>query len=327
MTVIRLCLLFVVLSSHVVCGYWFGHDRAARAASRGDWQKSREYLNKTLSYSPDNPALLYDAGVAEYKLGNFKQAHDYFMKVQSSNVDASLKEKAYFNNGNAHVSLKEYKEAIDSYNHVLEMNQGNERAARNLAKAQQLLKQQEEQQKQEQKKEKEKEKKDQEQKKQEQEQKGDSQKQESDDKKKNDQGHDQSNKDQENKGDKGQPGSHNKDKHESDAGKSDGKEGNEDQDGGAEQQSGGEQSGEQEQKKANQQQGMAGEHKEQAIEASERKEEVADVNEAQRTEKKVDKKLAVIMQDQEKRDAKRTKGYIKGMVGKQLTRQDGQHNW
>ena len=43
--------------------------------------------------------------------------------------------------------------------------------------------------------------------------------------------------------------------------------------------------------------------------------------------KKVDRRLMAIMQDQEKKDAERTKGLIKGTIGQQLVGQEGEHCW
>jgi tetratricopeptide (TPR) repeat protein len=44
-------------------------------------------------------------------------------------------------------------------------------------------------------------------------------------------------------------------------------------------------------------------------------------------EKKVDARLMWIMQEQERKDAERSKGLIKGAIGKKLGGQDGQHCW
>ena len=43
--------------------------------------------------------------------------------------------------------------------------------------------------------------------------------------------------------------------------------------------------------------------------------------------KKIDKHLMWIMEEQERSDAQRSKGLIKGVIGKQLAGQDGQHCW
>ena len=43
--------------------------------------------------------------------------------------------------------------------------------------------------------------------------------------------------------------------------------------------------------------------------------------------KKIDKRLMWIMEEQERNDAQRSKGLIKGVIGKQLVGQDGQHCW
>ena len=43
--------------------------------------------------------------------------------------------------------------------------------------------------------------------------------------------------------------------------------------------------------------------------------------------KKIDKRLMWIMEEQERQDAQRSKGLIKGVISKQLVGQDGQHCW
>ena len=43
--------------------------------------------------------------------------------------------------------------------------------------------------------------------------------------------------------------------------------------------------------------------------------------------KKIDRRLMAIMQDQEKKDAQRSKGLIKGLIGQQLAGQEGEHCW
>lgn len=399
MIVIRFYYLFLIVSStQLYCASWFGHDRAVQAASHGNWQKACEYLNKTLSRTPDDPALLYDAGVAEYRLGNFKQAHDYFKRVQLSSADASLKEKAWFNDGNAHAYLKDFKNAVEAYKHALEINPNDERVIYNLKKAQELLKAQKEQQKKDQeKKDNKQQDKDQNKEKQESQQqendkkqdtqnnqqdqqkqdsqdnkqqgkdqdkdKQDESKQQGQDKKQDDkngqqdeqnkgsqdkkqqdngQGEDQQNKEKQDQKGKGKSESQDSEQKKQD-GSNDEKAGQDKKeqdrtDGGYDEngQDGQQKSGGQEhetspldneQQKGSQKQDNAGEKQEQALQAEANQESASDVNAAKQETKKVDKNLAAIMQDQEKRDSRRIKGYIKGMVGKQLTGQDGQHNW
>ena len=43
--------------------------------------------------------------------------------------------------------------------------------------------------------------------------------------------------------------------------------------------------------------------------------------------KKLDSRLSWIMEEQERADAQRSKGLIKGTIGKQLVGKDGQHCW
>jgi Ca-activated chloride channel homolog len=130
-----------------------GYSNAAHAAHQGNWQKAYDQYNQLLINNPDRPDLLYDAGVAAYRLGKFDTACAYLQRaVQQDNVADNLKEQAYFNLGNVDVAQKKLEDAIDAYQEVLVINPDNERAKHNLEKVQEMLKQQQEEQKDEQKK-------------------------------------------------------------------------------------------------------------------------------------------------------------------------------
>ena len=144
------CILLMILLSVTCQAGLFSHDRAAVAAQKGDWQGALELLNHSLIDHPDDPTVLYDAGVAAYKLKNYQQAQDYFKKtIQNSTADPKLQERAYFNLGNVQVALNSLKEAVESYNKALTLDPNDEHAKNNLQKVLELLKQQEQQKKKE----------------------------------------------------------------------------------------------------------------------------------------------------------------------------------
>ncbi len=130
---------------------WFEYDRAAASAQQQDWGKATQLLKQVLVDQPDRPDVLYDAGVASFRVGDVEQARAYFNAVtQAEHVDTQLKEQAHFNLGNTQVQRKKLQEAIEQYEKVLEINPGNERAKHNLEIVKQMLEQQQQKQEQQQ---------------------------------------------------------------------------------------------------------------------------------------------------------------------------------
>ena len=126
---------------------WFAYDRAICDVQKNDLPKAMQRLNARLIDYPDDASLLYDAGVVAYKSNNFHQARDYFNRaVQGKDSDAQLKKQAYFNSGNASVALKDYKNAVSSYEQALHIDPSDERVQHNLKKARELLRQEQQKQ-------------------------------------------------------------------------------------------------------------------------------------------------------------------------------------
>lgn len=131
---------------------WFAYDKAIAAAQQEQWQDANEQLKKLVAEHPERADLLYDAGIAAYKNEDFNQAKALF-DAAATNKDAPrmLKEQAYFNKANAHVKLKELKEALNTYDQTLMLNPDNSQAQHNRAVVKKMLEEQEQQeQKQEQ---------------------------------------------------------------------------------------------------------------------------------------------------------------------------------
>lgn len=126
----------------------FEYDRAIRAAQRNDWHHAKQMLKNLLVHHADQPDVLYDAGVASYKTGEFDTAHAYFnASAQCADAHPHLKEQAYFNSGNSLVQVNKLDQAIEQYEKVLALNPDNAQARHNL---EQIKKKKEEQQKKEQ---------------------------------------------------------------------------------------------------------------------------------------------------------------------------------
>lgn len=126
---------------------FFDYDRAISWAQRNLWPDAGKALNRLVAEQPDNGILLYDAGVAAFNNEDYQQAKAYFASAaESSSVPRELKAQAYFNKGNAHVALKELKEALLSYEQVLQLNPADEQAKHNYETVKKMLESQEQEQ-------------------------------------------------------------------------------------------------------------------------------------------------------------------------------------
>lgn len=308
MNIILLLLVFSA-NTHPI----FNYDRAISASQEGDWQQTSTMLTNLITDDPGNPELLYDAGVAAFKLRRFAQAQTYFTQAaQAEGVPALLQEQAYFNLGNACVEQKKLAEAITHYEKVLAMNPDNERARHNLEVVKKMLeeqkKQEEEQKKQQEEQEKEKEK--------------DSDDNKQDQQNKNQGGQNQQDKQQQNQGKDSQGGDQpqkrdqqqKRDEH-NNRGKQDNRdEQNNKAKGDEDKQDGADQAGK-EQKDGRDQDGQSGQPQQSA------QQQLASAT------KELDKKIAALLEAQQEKDAQVNKQFIKAAVGKSMKGNHGQHCW
>lgn len=138
--------LVLLYSAPTYCT-WFGYDSAIVAGQKGNWQNSKEQLKKELIDRSQSPELLYDAGVACFKTGEFDKALSYFKTVaEKPSVPKQLHEHAWFNVGNSFVELQKYQEAIDAYDQVLRTDPNNHQAAHNKEVVKKMLEQQKKEQ-------------------------------------------------------------------------------------------------------------------------------------------------------------------------------------
>lgn len=128
-------------------GTAINYGKAITQTHVNNWESAQTSINQLLVDQPTRADLLYDAGVAAYRLQEYPKAQAYFEHVTQSDAPLHLKEQAYFNMGNAYVQQKQLKDAIVAYEQVLDINPDNERAQHNLEIVKQML-QEEEQQKQ-----------------------------------------------------------------------------------------------------------------------------------------------------------------------------------
>lgn len=129
------------------------YSKASADAQQENWKEAQTAFSKLLVQDPENSSLLYDAGVAAYRLKEFEKAAAYFSSVADKTDDMQLKEQAYFNGANAQVGLKQLEQALQNYEQALAINPENERTKYNRDKVKEMLEQQkqQEQQKQDQK--------------------------------------------------------------------------------------------------------------------------------------------------------------------------------
>ena len=133
----------------VTCAF-FDYDRAIGVAQQEQWALAGEKFKTLVTAHPDQPDLLYDAGVVAFKNEDFEQAKALFESVvQYEKVPRKLKEQAYFNKANTQVKQEQFKEALASYEQALMLNPENEEAKHNADVVKKMLaqkKQQDEQQ-------------------------------------------------------------------------------------------------------------------------------------------------------------------------------------
>lgn len=123
------------------------HGLAVCDAQKNQWGNACSRMMNLLACDYDDPQILYDAGVAAYRTGQFEQARAYFQDCCSSTLATNdLKERAFFNKGNTDVEQKKLQDALDAYEQALQLNPDNQAARHNRDKVKEMLEQQKKQQ-------------------------------------------------------------------------------------------------------------------------------------------------------------------------------------
>lgn len=148
--------LLCVMNAHADLNTEIQYGRAMQEAQQGNWESAHARLNQLVTDNPERADILYDSGVAAYRLKNFESAQAYFKHaIQSADLSADLsaiakddlKERAHFNLGNTYVATKQLQQAIDEYEKVLDINPENKPAQDNLRIVKQMLEQEKQKQK------------------------------------------------------------------------------------------------------------------------------------------------------------------------------------
>lgn len=118
------------------------YSRACLQAQRGDWQATQESMNTLMVDFPDQPDVIYDNGVAAYRLKDYEKAQTYFQEAaKKPTASLGLRKCAHFNLGNTAVALKKFDDAIKQYEEVLRIDPNDEYAKHNLEQVKKLLEQ------------------------------------------------------------------------------------------------------------------------------------------------------------------------------------------
>jgi Ca-activated chloride channel family protein len=127
----------------------FGTGTSAKAANafdlyqQGDYNGALHQWRQELERSPHDPILNFNAGTAAYRMGKYDQAFENFSEVLQS-PNTTLREKAYYNGGNAlfkqgdwqediERQLTSYQDAEYLYEQALAIDPNDEAAKKNLA--------------------------------------------------------------------------------------------------------------------------------------------------------------------------------------------------
>ena len=127
----------------------FGTGTLAKASSafdlyqQGDYNGALRQWRQELERSPHDPILNFNAGTAAYRMGKYDQAFENFSEALQS-PSAILREKAYYNGGNAlfkqgdwqediERQLTSYQDAEYLYEQALAIDPNDEEAKKNLA--------------------------------------------------------------------------------------------------------------------------------------------------------------------------------------------------
>ena len=137
--------LYMVVFANIALGKSIRDAYDAYSQGKFD-EASKGFLEAEIDH-PDDLEYTYNRAVSQFKSGDFKGAKEGFAKATNSEKQ-DLAQKSLFNLGNAQVELNELKEAVKSYEKLLEMNANDHEARENLAWVKKKLEEQKQQEQQ-----------------------------------------------------------------------------------------------------------------------------------------------------------------------------------
>lgn len=137
-------MLLLIFASHVVradvLSTLLPEYKAYDAYLQSQYDVACDEYSNLLESDPYNPQGNYNVGTVLYKKGDVQNSEQYFKRaVEHAQDNVDLKEQALFNLGNSYMKIKKYQDAIDSYENVLQLNEHNDKAVKNLEIAKRLL--------------------------------------------------------------------------------------------------------------------------------------------------------------------------------------------
>lgn len=114
---------------------------------KGNFHDSYRTLLEAQKIAPKGVDLSKDIGNAAYRNQDYEMAEKAFRSAAINDSIDSRKSQNWYNAGNSQMQSKKYQDAIESYKNTLRIDPNNNEARYNLAKAQSILKQQNQQNK------------------------------------------------------------------------------------------------------------------------------------------------------------------------------------
>ncbi|HZA13117.1 MAG TPA: tetratricopeptide repeat protein [Myxococcaceae bacterium] len=106
-------------------------EAGAKAYAEGRYDDALADFEAARKEVPDSAAADFNAGTALYKLGRFSEAREAFQRAAQA-ASGTLRQKDYYNLGNALAQLGEEKAAIGAYRKALTLDPSDEQARHNL---------------------------------------------------------------------------------------------------------------------------------------------------------------------------------------------------
>lgn len=134
----RRFLLFFLIAFASVCSFAQNTEytmihQGNRAFLRGQWAQAEQYYRKALEANPRSSRAMFNLGDAFLSQKNTKDALDWYTKAAKAETNRNVKAMAYHNIGFVHHTNREYDKAIDAYKEALRLNPHDEDTRYNLA--------------------------------------------------------------------------------------------------------------------------------------------------------------------------------------------------
>jgi len=138
--------LFLLFSLAGFGGAWGLVREGNKLFAAGQYDQALTRYTDAQLGDPDNPRLQYNIGTVLYKQKKFKEALESFQKVIATSDENEIKEKAFYNMGNAYFRQAEsagdielLSKAVDAYTEALKLDPNDADAKYNLEVARRML--------------------------------------------------------------------------------------------------------------------------------------------------------------------------------------------